>query len=481
LNKNKKVSSLLSSEAAGGDIAERGFKYQANLIVARIPIWLADDGFSEMIREGLGDVEAKFFRPSLGISREFIEYKNHLLLPDEFWSEISHFQQMDKEANGAYYRFILTCKGVSHSLKPILNGLRRLRDAYPFYDGAKQIQDESYYSYAERINKAGRDKETADFIFSKVWFEIDLVDAEDHPRELFREVLLRIFPIFEELPSKNSNQAYVELVRLVDSRLNQPILRPELENILSRSVEPMQHSELILRLHTNHENNLHNAPQGSIVFDWEKFFGGVDREFPPSKEWNNELLFQLNETKKWILSTTRPRFMRLSGNRRLSTSFALGSVFSSVSGFVVQMETKDGLWVTNNYPNSDTPHYTWYEELRDSEAFGELVIGIGILKNLIPEVESFLECMKFSGPRLYLMGDSAILSDHHNNLAVDQAKNIILEHLGKHKVRKAHLFMATPAQFALFLGHRLNATCVIQCYERKAPNAYIPACLMQMS
>lgn len=481
MNKKKKISSLLSPEATGGDTAERGFKYQANLIVARISIWLSNDGFTEMIREALGDVEAKFFSPSHGISREYIEYKNHLLQPKEFWSEISNFQQMDEQATGAFHRFILACKGVSDSLKPILNGLRRVRDAFPFYDEAQNIQDESYYQFEERVKEGGGNKEKADFIFSKVWFDIDLVDAEDHPRELFRESLLRAFPIFEEISIKSSNVAYTELVRLVESRLNQPIYRYELENILLRSVGGMHHWEQILRIHTNHESNLKNAPQGSIVFDWEKFFGGVDREFPPSKDWNNELLFQLSETKKWILSSTRPRLVRLSGNRRPSAIFAFGSIFSSVSGFVIQMETKDGLWVTNNYPNSDTPHYTWNEELRDSEALGELAIGIGILKNVIPEVESFLESMKFTGPRLYLMGDSAILSDHHNNSAVDQAKNIILDHLGKHNARKAHLFMATPAQFALFLGHRLNATCVIQCYERKAPNVYFPTCLIQMS
>jgi hypothetical protein len=145
------------------------------------------------------------------------------------------------------------------------------------------------------------------------------------------------------------------------------------------------------------------------------------------------------------------------------------------------METKDGLWVTSNYPNPDTPHYIWDKDFRDGEETGELAIGIGIMKNVIPEVDKFLESMNFVGPRLYLLGEAAILSDDHNNLAVDQAKKIILDYLGKYNVRKAHLFLATPAQFALFLGHRLNATCVIQCYERKEPNVYHPTCLIHMT
>ena len=61
MSKNERCLSLLSPQATGGDIAEGGFQYQANLIVARIPNWLAQDGFTEMIRESLGDVEAKVF------------------------------------------------------------------------------------------------------------------------------------------------------------------------------------------------------------------------------------------------------------------------------------------------------------------------------------------------------------------------------------------------------------------------------------
>ena len=68
MSKNRKISSLLAPQATGGDIAEGGFQYQANLITARIPNWLAQDGFTEMIRESLGDVEAKFFAPRQRLS-----------------------------------------------------------------------------------------------------------------------------------------------------------------------------------------------------------------------------------------------------------------------------------------------------------------------------------------------------------------------------------------------------------------------------
>ena len=63
LSQKRQSSSLLSPQARGGDIAEGGFQYQFNSTIGQIPNWLAQDGFTEMIRESLGDVEAKFFVP----------------------------------------------------------------------------------------------------------------------------------------------------------------------------------------------------------------------------------------------------------------------------------------------------------------------------------------------------------------------------------------------------------------------------------
>ena len=60
MNQQEKVLSLLAPQATGGDTAEGGFQYQTNWIIARIPMWLAQDGFTELIREALGDAEAKF-------------------------------------------------------------------------------------------------------------------------------------------------------------------------------------------------------------------------------------------------------------------------------------------------------------------------------------------------------------------------------------------------------------------------------------
>ena len=149
-----------------------------------------------MIRESLGDVEAKFYMPSGGFSHEFVQCKNHHMTPSEFWPEIEHFQQIDQEDPDSYKRFVLVCTGVSAPLKTMINALRRVREAYPFYDGAQQIQDASYDDFVKAVKKLGKSKEMADFLFFKVRCQIDPTDAEAHLRERFREILFQNYPFF---------------------------------------------------------------------------------------------------------------------------------------------------------------------------------------------------------------------------------------------------------------------------------------------
>ncbi len=58
--------SLLEPQSCGGDIAKTGFSFQDHYILAQIPVWLAQEGFTAMVQEGIGDVEIKFFTPNQG-------------------------------------------------------------------------------------------------------------------------------------------------------------------------------------------------------------------------------------------------------------------------------------------------------------------------------------------------------------------------------------------------------------------------------
>ncbi len=89
-----------------------------------------------------------------------------------------------------------------------------------------------------------------------------------------------------------------------------------------------------------------------------------------------------------------------------------------------------------------------------------------------------LETKHFHGKRLYLYSNAALQSDEQTNVAVQKAKSIIQEMISRTQAKKIHLFFAGPAQFALFLGHRLNTLGEIQCYEWVSVDRYVPTVLI---
>ena len=361
----------------------------------------------------------------------------------------------------------------------MINGLRRVRDAYPFYDGAKEIQDTSYNHFVKVVTKGNRPKELADFLFSKVDFEIDKKDAENHNMELFRENLLRHFPTFTDFPVKVSNLAYLHLSELIRSRKNQPIYRQDLEDAIWKEVEEKDKPKAYIRFHTLHDGTDDRSPDGCLKFDWKTVFGGSNRNFPPTEEWNIKVNNELRMTKDWLIETNRTRRIHLIGHRRLSASIAIGAIFSAVSGFTIGLETKDEIWWTDNHALEDTPDYHW-QQSNYGESNCEVAVGISILKDTAnTEVERYLETKHFNGKRLYLYSNAALLSDFQTNLAVKKAKLIIQKFTSKIQPKKVHLFFAGPAQFALFLGHRLNTLGEIQCYEWTKSNNYVPTVLIE--
>lgn len=58
-------------------------------------------------------------------------------------------------------------------------------------------------------------------------------------------------------------------------------------------------------------------------------------------------------------------------------------------------------------------------------------------------------------------------------------KELISQVLLDGKFTKIDLFFAGPSHVALFLGHRLNATAPIQCYEWVGSAKYVPTCLLR--
>jgi hypothetical protein len=457
--------SLLEPESTGGDIAEGGFEFQRNLVLNKIPYWLSFEGFTSLIWESIGDIEAKFFIPDKGLINEAVEAKNHLVTPKEFWDEIDRFKRMDIGSPGTYRWFtLLSCTVVSSKIKPLINGLRRIREPYPFYEESSGIFQNSYEDFKQIVLGFKKDEETAEFLYEKVLVEDTWGSLNAQSVGIFMESLYKNFPEFEELPPKKTKRIYGSLIELLVSRRNKPASRNEIEERISKAIEDSSIFAKPTILETTIENDDINGKE--VKFNWQNFFGGPERVFPSMNIWNNHMMKELIETKDWIFKYRNNRNIRLKGSRRISTAMALGHTFSAVSGFNIELEHRGDIWKTNQFPTLTTPEYSINFKLKTGKT-KMLIVVIAIMKEkLIEEVLSYLSGLsELDHPILEVASIMPIVSSEQANLAVNKIKEEIKNTCAHIGVEEIHFYYAGPSHLALFLGHRWNAMPRTQCYE----------------
>jgi hypothetical protein len=476
--KQKNTPSLLEPAARGGDIAEGGLSFQEQVTLAYLPAWLAQNSFTAVIREAMGDTEAKFFVPGHGLCLELLEVKNHTLAPTEFWHEIKRFQVLDNAALGTYRRFTLACTGLSELLHPLYNGLRRLRGPRDFYPNTSAVPRNSWHDYVSVVTGLGYSEDDARFLFEKVDIEPDFNAAQVHGEALFIEALAQYLPDLQDLSGRVLRQVYERLSLLLRNRRNQLIARHEIEmhsNVAIPLEQQLPSQPLCVTTVADSSQAL--APT-DLVFNWIDFFGGATRIYPEADQWNTRLLRDLHDTRTWIKEQRRPRRIRIRGSRRLSAAIAFGWVFSAVAGFVLEMEYRGELWATDMHATSETPSYVIEPHFLGGQG-DKLVVTIGILRHTAQDVSQGLsEIGLDEAPRLELYGSQSIQSPQHANAVVGQIKREISVALAKTQCHRLHLFYAGPSHLALFLGHRMNATVPMQCYEYVAPSIYKPTCYL---
>ena len=108
-----------------------------------------------------------------------------------------------------------------------------------------------------------------------------------------------------------------------------------------------------------------------------------------------------------------------------------------------------------------------------------LVVSIGILKDISTDVDSFLAgtCLE-QASRLNIVGQMPIVCSEQANATVNKFKLAITGAVQSLPACSTiHLFYAGPIHFAAFLAHRLNALAPVQCYEwNKMDRSYHLAC-----
>ncbi|WP_066385767.1 CD-NTase-associated endodeoxyribonuclease Cap4 [Neobacillus mesonae] len=464
--------SLLEPESTGGDIADGGFEFQRNIILNKIPYWLSFEGFTSLIWESIGDIEAKFFIPGIGLVNEAVEAKNHSVTPTEFWAEIERFKRIDKGSPGTYRWFTLSCTAVSPTINPLINGLKRIRNPYPFYDNSSGIFQNSYDAYKNIVLGMGKDEETAEFIFNKVLIENTWGSLNAQSEGMFSDSLSKNFPVFDDLPRKKTNIVYSSLIDLLVSRRNEPVARKEIEEKLSSVFDNPNDFLKFTLLETKIDNDELSGKE--ITFQWHSFFGGKDRVYPSTEKWQSQMIKELYETKDWIKRNRNNLNILLNGNRRNSTAMAIGHTFSAVAGFNITMEHRGKLWETHQHPTLNTPDYPIKINL-NAENSKKLIVVVAIMKeNMKEEVLSFLkESGETNNSVLEITSSIPIVSSDQANKAINQIKENVKNNSAKIGAEEIEFFYAGPSHFSLFLGHRWNAMPKTQCYEWIGTGKYI--------
>lgn len=475
-NNDSEGPSLTEKQSSGGDTARIGFRFQDDILLAYLPYWLSLEGFTEVVSEAVGDIEAKFFAPGKGFVREFIEVKDKMLAPSDFWKEIDRFLEVHEKAPGSYRWFALVSRGLSKDLHPLHNTLRRTRRPYGFYDDGSAIREASYRDFEKRVTDMGRAVDDARFLFEHVLIRSD-VSASPGDMALFVSAIREHLPHFLALPVMRIQEIVLALRDLLRRKDIKPIPRLEIESCIGSIPGAAELLESVpLRINIQHDKELEVGK--NLVFEWEQFFAGGGMRFPAPEAWDRSMVAVLMQTRDWIERWRRRKRILLTGEHRLSTFMAIGSVFSAVAGFAVDFEYRGSIWSTDNHATADTPLYKWRSEFLNQGPCAEIAVSACVMRDIRNEVCDDLAIRGLANiPVLHLAGTEPIVSAPQANNAVQAAKDEIVDATRGARARLMHLYVAGPAVLALFLAHRLNGTCEAQIYQWQSDtNSYIPSC-----
>lgn len=467
--------------ATGGDINSRGIEYQKAYMLANLPHWLAHSAFSAVTYELVGDIEVKYFDPEVGEVIDFYQVKGYDLKPAELFGIIGDFQ--NKVTEGPFRHFYVVCGGLSRDARPVASALDRIRrqapeDAAAFYPPGTALESNTVADFIAQVVKRGNTEMLARFMLSKVRLDSQHVVNESSAEALFSQTLKGYCPEVNDLPGRQLQTIYQRVRALIEGRRSQPISRGQIISAITDSGELALPSLEQLEIRTLHNETPYRG--NAVALPWQPFFGGSERSYPVADEWTEILLGQLGRLKEWLEASASTRNLRLTGQRRLSANIAFGWAFPAVGGYNISHEHRADMWRTDRHPTSDTPAYPFSVCFSPGE--GEvLLVSVRIGPNKIDEeVKRAATLLGLNGaPYLELHATDPLTRADQINVAVNNVKASLADALKESSARTIHLFLATPATFALFLGHRLNGVTSVQCYERRAPAEYAPTCLLK--
>ena len=463
---------LSDAKSLGGVIAQDGFDYQLWDGLARLPAWLANPAFEELIFEGLEDLEARFFAPQAPRQRLLERYqaKSGNLAPKDVREVFATFQAFES----SYPRLARMHTLVTPRLPPTLDWLARdptrVRKARPFYAPFVDVTKASDDQLREDLAKEfGID--LSHFIADAVEISERVMPDRDSGLQAFALSLTRTFQHITAMP-KQIEHAFEALSGLGRKSLGVPLRRDVLVAQIEASLGQALFLNLVPRIHVRSDRN--EVDETALEIDASAFSGG-SASFPASARWQDELVNPLDHTARWLRSRSAAR-IAIGGSYRLTTAFALGKALRAASGFELEIETRSGIWSTDNRPLPDETYPAFVISEPASLVGDRLVVCVGILRD--PSAD--LVASGILQPNILGASMSVpVASGRAAQAAVSAVKAAVSAAAARLKPSAIELYFAGPAAFAVALGHRWNAMPPTQLHEFiVAERRYVPTALL---
>jgi SMODS-associated and fused to various effectors sensor domain len=228
------------------------------------------------------------------------------------------------------------------------------------------------------------------------------------------------------------------------------------------------------------------------VLDWREYFEGIENKkghkIRRQADWDETLMPQLLALEGQV-SQHSSKLIRARGLARLSAWFGFGYVFSTVAGYVIEVEqSEDRRWRSDASPSDFAMKVSTETELHSAGATAlakvTVACGISVTGDLKEDVLRDLEQRSGVKASLFLepnegLGANTFRTAEDVVAFVDSSKRMIREFVKRHQAQELLLYYFGPLSGACFLGQQLNAICsAIVVMEDQQPG-YAPGFRLQ--
>lgn len=462
---------LTDAKGMGGMNAQDGFDYQVWDALARLPAWLLNPAFEGMAVEALEDVEARFFSP-YAANQSFLDRfqaKSGEQAKAALTEVVKSFKEFEDAHPGAARVQTLVTPSLPQNLRWLANDPERVRKARPFYRPFPSILGDSDDKLrTDLVNEFG--DERGKFFASSVDVALRPIAGRDAAFVMFADALHKAFPDLNR-PLGTIRASFDVLFAVATSQRGGMLSRAELVQALETGLGAPLGLPIGLSLHIRSDRT--GPEENALEIDASAFAGG-DLPVPLPAVWQEELVKPLETTAKWATSVRRTR-VRLSGQFRISTAFAIGSAFRSAEGFDIEIPVRPaGMWATDSHPPSDAAVKFTVSEPKGLVK-GRLVVAVGIIGKPIEGVKKFHN-LASADDILFLHFPEALTNAVEMEIVVRDVKDSVRKNKDRLSATAADLFYMGPQFAAVAIGHRWNGVLPTQVFEfERATQAYKPS------